>query len=82
MLRARLGHAPLGYGKVLELAPPLGADEFADALAKDMAATASDVRLVPLGVGDPGKDAVIEDLAPQGGYIGLGRGPNMDRQED
>lgn len=56
--------------KLLQLPPPLPDDELALKLPKRVPAVSFHIRLVLLGVGDPGEDLIREDLLAEGVNLG------------
>lgn len=67
--------------KVLKATPSLACDQITLPLAKHIASRAFEIRLVQLGVGDPGKDLVGEDLVSQGCYFSLDLTHDVLREE-
>lgn len=74
-------NSPSGQAKLLQLAPSFASHKLALQSAKGIAAAAFDVGLVVLGISDPGKHLIREDIPAQGGNFSLNFGNYAKRKK-
>lgn len=74
-------NSPSGQAKLLQLAPSFASHKLALQSTKGISAAAFDVGLVVLGISDPGKHLVREDIPAQGCNFSLDFGNYAKRKK-